>query len=126
MFDFLDSDWFNITLEIIFLILILFDIRKYMQTKKQEYLLNIILTIGFAIWALWPYYNSYIKWSKEEKKALLSTCQTEKNATLCQCMDDAIFKNYTYDEYKNLDKNGSDFKEFLKDAKEECSDESWF
>ena len=126
MFDFLKSDWFNISLQIFFVLLILFDIRKYRQTKKREYLLNIILTIGFAVWALWPYYNSYVEWNEEEKKSLLSTCQNEKNVTLCKCMDDAVFKNYTYAEYRQLDKNGTDFKEFLKDAKEECEDDSWF
>ena len=126
MFDFLKSDWFNISLEIVFLVLILWDIKKYLATKKREYLINIVLTVGFAIWALWPYYNSYIEWSEKEKKSLFSTCQNEKNVTLCKCMDDAIFKEFTHDEYIKLDKNGSDFKEFLKDAKEECEDDSWF
>jgi len=126
MFDFLKSDWFNISLEIFFLILILWDVKKYFLTKKKEYLLNIVLTIGFAIWALWPYYNSYIEWSDEEKKSLLSSCKNEQNATLCKCMDDAIFKNYSHKEYMKLDKNGSEFKEFLQDAKEECTDDSWF
>ena len=41
-------------------------------------------------------------------------------------MDDAIFKNYTFEEYRCLDKNGSEFKKFLKETKEECEDDSWF
>ena len=126
MFDFLESDWFNILLQIIFVLLIWFDIKKYQQTKKREYLLNIVLTVGFAIWALWPYYNSYVEWSKEEKAMLLSNCKTDVNTTLCSCLDDAIFKNYTYAEYKKLDQNSSEFKKFLQDAKEECEDDSWF
>ena len=126
MFDFLKSDWFNISLEIFFLLLISWDVKRYFDTKKKEYIVNIVATIGFAVWALWPYYNSYVEWSEEEKKSLLSSCNEEKNATLCKCMDDAIFKNYTHDEYLKLDKNGSEFKEFLKDVKEECQDDSWF
>jgi hypothetical protein len=31
-----------------------------------------------------------------------------------------------YDEYKKLDKNSSEYKDFLKDAKEDCLDDSWF
>ena len=126
MFDFLESDWFNITLEIVFLLLISWDVKRYFETKKREYIVNIVLTVGFAIWALWPYYNSYIEWSDEEKKSLLSSCNNETNATLCACMDDAIFKNFTHEEYTKLDKNGSEFKKFLQDAKEDCTDDSWF
>ena len=126
MFDFLDSDWFNITLEIIFLILIVWDIKRYFETRKKEYIVNIVLTIGFAYWALEPYYNSYIEWDEKQKEALISTCKNESNTTLCQCVDDAIFKNFSHQEYITLDKNSSEFKEFLKDAKEECTNPSWF
>ena len=127
MFDFLDSDWFNIGLEVVFVILISYDVKKYIQTKKKEYLTNIVLTIGFAIWALYPYYNSYIGWDDEQKKEMLSNCKGDENSTkLCRCIDDATFKNYMYDEYIKLDKNSSDYKEFLEDAKEECLDDGWF
>ena len=127
MFDFLESDWFNIGLEVLFLILISYDIKKYFDTRKREYLVNIVLTIGFAIWALYPYYNSYIGWQEEQKKEMLSHCSGDENSTkLCRCLDDATFKEFTYEEYKALDKNGSDYKEFVKDAKEECLDDSWF
>ena len=44
MFDFLDSDWFIITLEIVFVILIAYDIKKYIETKKKEYITNIVLS----------------------------------------------------------------------------------
>jgi hypothetical protein len=127
VFDFLESDWFNIGLEVLFLILISYDIKKYFDTRKREYLVNIVLTIGFAIWALYPYYNSYIGWQEEQKKEMLSHCSGDENSTkLCRCLDDATFKEFTYEEYKALDKNGSDYKEFVKDAKEECLDDSWF
>ena len=127
MFDFLESDWFNITLEIVFLILISYDVKKYFETRKREYIVNIVLTIGFAIWALYPYYNSYVGWEEEQKSEMLSHCSGDENSTkLCKCLDDATFKEYTYDEYKALDKNSSDYKEFLDDAKEDCLDDSWF
>ncbi|MFA5454241.1 MAG: hypothetical protein WC272_02870 [Sulfurimonas sp.] len=126
MFDFLDSDWFNITLEVIFIILISYDIKKYIETKKREYIVNIVLTIGFAVWTLYPYYNSYVGWDEKQKAEMISSCEGDNNKTLCKCVDEKIFKEYTYDEYKAADKNGSDFQEFIKEAKEECADDSWF
>ena len=126
MFDFLDEDWFIITLEIVFLILIVYDIKKYIETKKKEYITNTILTFGFAIWTLYPMYNSYFGWEDEQKQKMLVTCNDTNNTKLCNCIDEKIFKEYIYDEYKILDKNSSDYKEFIKDAKEECLDDSWF
>jgi len=127
VFDFLDSDWFNIGLEIVFVILISYDVKKYFETRKREYIVNIVLTIGFAIWALYPYYNSYVGWQEEQKKEMLSHCSGDENSTkLCRCLDDTTFKSYTYDEYKALDKNSSEYREFLKEAKEDCLDDGWF
>lgn len=126
MFDFLDSDWFNIALEVFFVLLIALDIKKYFQTRKKEYILNILMTIGFAIWALYPYYNSYVGWDEKQKKMMVSTCKDTNDTKLCKCLDDKIFKKYPYNEYIALDKNGSEYKEFLKDAKEDCLDDSWF
>ena len=127
MFDFLDSDWFNIGLEIVFVILIVFDVRKYFLTRKREYLINIVLTIGFAVWALYPYYNSYVGWEEGQKKEMISHCKGDENATkLCKCLDDATFKEFTHKEYIALDKNSSEYKDFLKEAKEDCLDDSWF
>ncbi len=126
MFDFLSSDWFNIGLEIVFLVLISYDVKKYMATKKREYIINIILTIGFAIWALYPYYNSYVGWDEKQKEEMLSTCKDTNDTKLCACLDDALFKGFVYEEYKKLDKNGTEYKEFLKEAKEDCLDDSWF
>jgi len=126
MFDFLDSDWFNIALEIVFIILISYDIKKYIETKKKEYITNVVLTIGFAIWALYPYYNSYMGWEEEQKQVMLSHCSNTNDMKLCKCLDDTTFKTYTHDEYIALDKNSSDYKEFLQEAKEDCLDDGWF
>ena len=126
MFDFLDSDWFNIGLEIVFVILISYDIKKYIQTKKKEYITNIVLTIAFAIWTLYPYYNSYIGWDEEQKQVMLSHCSDTNDTKLCKCLDDTTFKTYTHDEYIAVDKNSSDYREFLQEAKEDCLDDGWF
>ena len=126
MFDFLDSDWFNIGLEIVFLILISYDIKKYFQTKKKEYITNIVLTIGFAIWVLYPYYKSYYGWEETQKQEMLATCNDSNNSKLCKCVDEKIFKSFVYDEYKSIDKNSTEHKEFLSESKEECEDDSWF
>jgi len=126
LFDFLDSDWFNISLEIVFLILISYDVKKYVETKKKEYITNIVFTIGFAIWTLYPYYNSYFGWNEKQKLEMISTCDTEVNQTLCKCLDDQTFKKYIYEEYKTLDKDSTDYKDFLKDSTDDCLSDSWF
>ena len=126
MFDFLDSDWFIITLEIVFVILIIYDIKKYRETKKKEYITNIVLTAGFAIWTLMPMYTKYFGWEETQKEKMLAICVDSNNSELCQCVDDTIFKEYVYDEYKTLDKNSSEYREFIQDTKEDCLDESWF
>ena len=126
MFDFLSSDWFNIILEIVFVILISYDIKKYLETKKREYIVNIVLTIGFAIWTLYPYYNSYVGWEDKQKEEMLSSCVDTNDTKLCKCLDDSIFKGFMYDEYIQIDKNSSEYIDFLKEAKEDCLDDSWF
>ena len=129
MFDFLDSDWFIITLEIIFLILILYDIKKYIETKKKEYITNIVLTLGFAIWTLYPMYTSYFGWEDKQKQEMLLVCDEmqDANATkLCNCIDETIFKNFTYKEFSKKDTNSKEYQEFMKEAKEDCLDDGWF
>ena len=126
MFDFLDSDWFIITLEIVFVTLIAYDIKKYIETKKKEYITNIVLTAGFAVWTLYPFYTSYFGWQDEQKIQMLKTCEDSNDTKLCNCMDETIFKNYTNIEYKSLDKNASEFKEFVKETTEGCNDTGWF
>lgn len=124
--EFLKSDWFNIGLEIIFVILIAYDLKKYFETKKREYITNAVLTIVFAVWALYPYYNSYIGWDDKQKQEMISTCSNEKDKKLCECIDDKIFKEFDHAEYIHVDKNSTDYKEFLKESKEECLDDGWF
>jgi hypothetical protein len=129
LFDFLDSDWFIITLEIIFLILILYDIKKYIETKKKEYITNIVLTLGFAIWTLYPMYTSYFGWEDKQKQEMLLVCDEmqDANATkLCNCVDETIFKNFTYKEFSQKDTNSKEYQEFMKEAKEDCLDDGWF
>jgi len=124
MFDFMDEDWFIITLEVFFLIFIIYDAKKYFLTKKKEYLTNIIMTIGFAIWTLYPMYISYFKWDDIQKQEILKTCQEDHNATLCKCINETIFKTYGHDEFETLNENK--LIEFKKEAKEDCLDDSWF
>jgi len=126
LLDFLDSDWFIITLEIVFVTLLAYDIKKYIQTKKKEYITNIVLTLGFAIWTLYPMYLSYFGWEEEQKKEMISSCENDENQTLCRKVDDAIFKNYTYEEYKKTDINSTQFKEFIEETKEDILDDGWF
>lgn len=121
MFDFLDSDWFIIGLEIVFLLFIGYDAWKYIQTRKREYIMNIVLAIGFAIWVLYPFYTKYYQWEDSEKSMLDKSCLSEHNASYCACIDDKIFKEYDAQTYSKLDiKNDKDFLEFLKESEEEC------
>lgn len=126
MFGFLSSDWFTFVLEIIFLIFIVYDLKKYFETKKREYIVNIALTVVFFVWAIIPFYNSYITWEDINKKELLLTCKEDDNKSVCECIDDKIFKEYSFDEYQKLDKNSSEFREFIIETREECLDDSWF
>ena len=126
MFDFLDEDWFIISLEIVFVILIVYDIKKYIETKKKEYITNIVLTVGFAIWTLLPFYNSYVTWADDAKQEFTFICEKENNETLCSCLSDNTFKEYSFEDFNALDKQSSDFKEFIKESREECLDDSWF
>ncbi|MDD2790866.1 MAG: hypothetical protein PHU40_09415 [Sulfurimonas sp.] len=126
MFNFMSEDWFIISLEIVFLLFIFYDAKKYFATKKKEYLTNIALTVAFFIWAAIPFYNSYITWTVGDKKEVSAKCLAENNETLCKCLDDTLFKEYSYESYQRVDTNSSDFLEFIKESKEDCLDDSWF
>ena len=126
MFDFLDIDWFIVTMEIIFLILIIYDIRQYIRTKKKEYIGNIVLTFAFAVWTLYPMYISYFGWEESQKQEMLVVCNDSNDTKLCNCVDESIFKEYTHNEYKALDKNSKEYVEFMKETKEDCLDDGWF
>lgn len=126
MFGFMDEDWFIIGLEVVFLLFIVYDFKKYKETKKREYVVNIVLTIGFAIWVLLPFYNSYYGWNETQKQEQIATCKKENNETLCKCLSKTIFKASFYDEFNSVDKNSTEYKEFIKESKEDCLDDSWF
>ena len=127
MFDFLESDWFIIGLEIVFLVLVIYDIKQYIATKKREYIVNIVLTIGFAIWTLEPYYKSYFEWTSLQKEQFIEQrCEKSEDTKLCNCVTKDIYQEYGYDEFNVLDKTTKEYKEFLKESKEECLDDSWF
>jgi len=125
MFDFLDADWFNISLEVIFLVLMYFDVKKYIITRRQEYLLNIVLTIGFAIWTAIPFYNKYITWSDSAKKEYMQECiKSENNVTLCECLDDAIFKEYSFKSYTHKkESNEKSLNSFIEESIKECKED---
>ena len=121
MFDFLDTDWFIIGLEIVFLTFIAYDAWKYSKTKKKEYIFNIIIAIGFAIWVLYPFYTKYYMWEEKDREALGRECLDEHNSSYCACMDNMIFKAYDVESFKRLDKeNDKEYLEFIKESKEEC------
>jgi len=122
----MDSDWFIIGLEVVFILLISYDVKKYLTTRKREYIVNIVLTVGFAIWTLYPFYTSYFGWDAKQKEDLLVHCSDVNDTKLCSCIDKAIFKTYKHEEYISTDKNASEFQEFLKETEEDCNDSGWF
>lgn len=128
MFAFYESDWFTLALEVLFLLFIAYDTKRYLETKKREYLLNIALAIIFFVWALVPFYNKYFGWQERDRVALLSTCEQEHNSTYCSCYDDLIFKEYALERYNALDKShDKELTAFLKECDEECRGEGgWF
>ena len=126
MFDFFSNDWFVIALEIVFLIFIIYDLKKYFETKKNEYIINVVVTFVFFIWAAIPFYNKYITWEDDSKAIVNETCMSENNESLCSCLSDSIFKEYSLSAYKATDKNSSDYTGFIKESKESCLDDSWF
>ncbi len=121
MFDFMDSDWFVIGLEILFLLFIAYDAWKYAKTKKREYIINIVLAIGFAIWVLYPFYTKYYTWDEKQREVLMQSCVNEHNASDCICITNNIVKEYEYKTYEALDQNSDKaFLVFLDDVKKGC------
>lgn len=124
MFDFLDSDWFIVSLEIVFLLFIVYDTRLYIRTKKREYLFNIALALGFAIWTLYPFYTKYYTWQPQEREELIESCTSEQNASYCECLDDKIFKAYDIKSYRALEKDkDEEYLEFLEESHKECREQ---
>jgi hypothetical protein len=124
MFDFLDSDWFIVGLEIVFLLFIIYDTRLYIRTKKREYLFNIALALGFAVWTLYPFYTKYYTWQPQEREELIQSCISEHNVSYCECLDDKIFKAYDIKSYRALDKDkDEEYLEFLEASQKECREQ---
>ena len=126
MFDIFSSDWFIIALEIGFLIFIAYDLKKYFETKKNEYIINVVFTFVFFVWAAIPFYNKYITWEDDLKATVNEKCFSENNESLCSCLSDSIFKEYSLSAYNATDKNSSSYTTFIKESKESCLDDSWF
>ncbi len=122
MFDFFQSDTFTIILEIAFLIFIGYDLRKYMLTKRREFLVNIALAVGFFIWAAIPFYNKYYTWNSAERSALTTLCAQEYDKTLCECLTDTLTKEYTFGAYEAAFET-PELKAFTERARGECSGE---
>jgi len=121
MFDFLDSDWFIIGLEIVFIVAISYDVFKYVKTKKKQYIINIVLTVGFAIWTLYPFYTKYYEWDAQDREDLMTKCLKQGTERYCGCLENMLFKEYDEHEYKVIDKqNDEDYLTFMNEAKEEC------
>lgn len=123
MFDFLDSDWFIIGLEIVFLVFVVVDIRHYMRTKKKQFLVNIVLAIGFALWVLLPYYTKYFDWEPSDRDKVVQNCLDANHSTkLCTCLSNAYFKEYTEKTYYS-EQNSHDFQTFTKEETHDCIDD---
>ncbi len=122
----MDSDAFIIGLEVLFLSFIAYDAYKYSKTKKREYILNIVMAIGFGLWVLIPFYSKYYKWDEQQRETLNQECLSEHNQSYCSCVDDMIYKAYSFSEYKQMDKENSAYLEFIEASKKECFEDSWF
>ena len=127
MFDFMDSDWFIIGLEIVFLSFVGYDAYKFYMTRRKEYIVNIVMAIGFALWILVPFYTKYHDWKDSQREEVSKTCVSENNASYCKCMDNMVFKHYEFEVYKKIDKKtNKDYLEFIKESEEDCFGDSWF
>jgi len=128
MFAFYESDWFTLALEVLFLLFIAYDMKRYIETRKREYLLNIAFAIIFFVWALVPFYNKYFSWQERDREALLLKCEEEHNSSYCSCLDDMIVKEYDVESYRELEKGrDEELVSFLKECDEECRGEGgWF
>ena len=121
MFDFLDSDWFIIGLEIVFITLISYDAYKYVKTKKRQYIFNIVLTLGFAIWTLYPFYTKYYEWNDADRDKMMSECLANGSERYCGCLENEIFKEYDEETFKSLeDSEDLYFLEFMNETRKDC------
>lgn len=122
MFDFFESDTFTIGLEVAFLVFIGYDARKYFLTRRREYLLNILLAVGFFIWAAIPFYNKYYTWSDAERNALTTLCAKLHDKAQCECLTDTVTKGYSFKAYESAFET-AELTTFTAAAIKECGDE---
>lgn len=131
MFDFLDNDYFIIVLEIVFAYFIITDTKKYILTKRKEFLIGAVLSLGFFIYALLPFYNKYINWSDAQKERVKVNCTQKFNESnlsknldnFCNCYSDKLFKEYSYDEFNFLNiQSERELIEFQKEITKECNE----
>lgn len=122
MFDFFQSDAFTIGLEIAFLVFIFYDLRKYLATKKREYMVNIVLAVGFFIYTAIPFYKKYATWSDADRLVLQAVCEKENEAKLCDCLSDAIEKEYTFEAYDKAFET-EELKIFVDETLTECKED---
>jgi hypothetical protein len=125
MFDFFSSDTFTIGLEIFFLIFIVYDLKRYFETKKREYIVNVILAAAFFIYAAIPFYNQYYTWSTHSKLELNSPCNVKsdpEDKKLCVCLNKHLTKEYSYTSYQTLDKEENSYIELIDTLTKECKE----
>jgi hypothetical protein len=121
MFDIFDNDYFVIVLEIVFLFFIIHDLKEYYKTGQKQYIFNIILTLGFFIWAAIPFYNKYYGWTDTQKQEFTQMCKKTEKIDVCDCYSDKIFKEYNYDKFNLLYvQKEPKYLEFKKEAITEC------
>jgi len=119
MFEFFESDIFTIGLEVAFLAFIGYDLKKYLATKKREYLLNITLALGFFVYAAIPFYNKYVTWNDADKMALQTLCEKDHDTKLCECLSDVIEKEYSFASYETVFES-KELKSFTDETLKEC------
>lgn len=122
MFDFFESDTFTIGLEIAFLLFMGYDLRRYMLTRRREYMFNIVLTVGFFIYAAIPFYNKYYTWSDTERMALLTLCAKEKGPDVCECLTDTLTKEYAFSAYEKAFET-PELEAFTEETTKECRED---
>lgn len=132
MFDFLENDYFIIVLEIVFAYFIITDTKKYLATKKKEFLIGAILSLGFFIYALIPFYNKYNNWEETQKMEVVNICKQkaydnniskENVENFCECYSDKIFKEYSYQKFNLLNiQREKELFEFQEESIKDCKD----
>lgn len=122
MFEFFESDVFTIGLEIALLLFVAYDLKKYLATKKREYMVNIVLALGFFIYTAIPFYNKYVTWSEADRIALQTVCEKEHTKAVCKCLSDATEKKYSFAAYEKAFES-EELKTFTDETLQECTED---